>query len=57
MMSLQPVEVAKQLELRRNHLTQMPHSIREGRLKRVSGIVLEVEGLRSEEHTSELQSH
>lgn len=45
MMSLQPVEVAKQLELRRNHLTQMPHSIREGRLKRVSGIVLEVEGL------------
>ena len=42
---LQPQELASQLELRRQHLMQTPYSIREGKLKRVSGIVLEVEGL------------
>ncbi|QWE27635.1 FliI/YscN family ATPase [Polynucleobacter sp. AP-Ainpum-60-G11] len=31
--------------MRRQHLAQTPRSIREGKLKRVSGIVLEVEGL------------
>ncbi|OZA75983.1 MAG: flagellum-specific ATP synthase FliI [Polynucleobacter sp. 39-46-10] len=31
--------------MRRQHLAQAPRSIREGKLKRVSGIVLEVEGL------------
>jgi flagellum-specific ATP synthase len=42
---LQPQELVSQLELRRQHLMQTPYSIREGKLKRVSGIVLEVEGL------------
>jgi flagellum-specific ATP synthase len=42
---LQPAQLADQLEMRRQHLSQTPRSIREGRLKRVSGIVLEVEGL------------
>jgi flagellum-specific ATP synthase len=31
--------------MRRQHLAQTPRSIREGKLNRVSGIVLEVEGL------------
>jgi flagellum-specific ATP synthase len=42
---LQPRELVDQLEMRRQHLMQTPYSIREGKLKRVSGIVLEVEGL------------
>ena len=42
---LQPSELAAQLESRRLYLGDIPKSIREGRLKRVSGIVLEVEGL------------
>jgi flagellum-specific ATP synthase len=42
---LQPAELANQLEMRIQHLHETPLSIREGRLKRVSGIVLEVEGL------------
>jgi len=42
---LQPAQLADQLEMRRQHLAQAPRSIREGKLKRVSGIVLEVEGL------------
>jgi flagellum-specific ATP synthase len=42
---LQPAQLADQLEMRRQHLAQTPRSIREGKLKRVSGIVLEVEGL------------
>jgi flagellum-specific ATP synthase len=42
---LQPAELANQLEMRKQHLLETPLSIREGRLKRVSGIVLEVEGL------------
>jgi flagellum-specific ATP synthase len=42
---LQPAQLADQLEMRRQHLSQTPRSIREGKLKRVSGIVLEVEGL------------
>ena len=45
MSDLQPAQLAKQLEVRRQHLAEIPHSIREGKLKRVSGIVLEVEGL------------
>lgn len=45
MSHLQPAQLADQLELRRQHLAQAPRSIREGKLKRVSGIVLEVEGL------------
>jgi len=42
---LQPAELANQLEMRKQHLLETPLSIREGKLKRVSGIVLEVEGL------------
>ncbi|WP_215302782.1 FliI/YscN family ATPase [Polynucleobacter sp. AP-Jannik-300A-C4] len=42
---MQPTQLADQLEMRRQHLAQAPRSIREGKLKRVSGIVLEVEGL------------
>jgi len=42
---LLPAQLADQLEVRRQHLAQTPRSIREGKLKRVSGIVLEVEGL------------
>ena len=42
---LQAHELVDQIELRRQHLMQTPYSIREGKLKRVSGIVLEVEGL------------
>ena len=45
MSHLQPAELANQLEMRKQHLLETPLSIREGRLKRVSGIVLEVEGL------------
>lgn len=45
MSHLQPTQLADQLEMRRQHLSQAPRSIREGKLKRVSGIVLEVEGL------------
>lgn len=45
MSHLQPSQLADQLEMRRQHLAQTPRSIREGKLKRVSGIVLEVEGL------------
>ena len=45
MSQLQPAEVAIQLEMRKQHLMEMPRSLREGKLKRVSGIVLEVEGL------------
>ena len=45
MSHLQPAQIADQLEMRRQHLAQTPRSIREGKLKRVSGIVLEVEGL------------
>ena len=45
MSHLQPAQLADQLEMRRQHLSQTPRSIREGKLKRVSGIVLEVEGL------------
>ena len=45
MSHLQPAQLADQLEMRRQHLAQTPRSIREGKLKRVSGIVLEVEGL------------
>ena len=45
MSHLQPAQLADQLEMRRQHLAQAPRSIREGKLKRVSGIVLEVEGL------------
>jgi flagellum-specific ATP synthase len=42
---LLPAQLADQLEARRQHLAGTPRSIREGKLKRVSGIVLEVEGL------------
>jgi len=42
---LLPAQLADQLEARRQHLAVAPRSIREGKLKRVSGIVLEVEGL------------
>lgn len=45
MSHLQPAQLADQLEMRRQYLAQTPRSIREGKLKRVSGIVLEVEGL------------
>lgn len=45
MSHLRPTQLADQLEMRRQHLAQTPRSIREGKLKRVSGIVLEVEGL------------
>ena len=45
MSHLQPTQLADQLDMRRQHLAQTPRSIREGKLKRVSGIVLEVEGL------------
>lgn len=45
MSHLKPAQLADQLEMRRQHLAQAPRSIREGKLKRVSGIVLEVEGL------------
>ena len=45
MSHLLPAQLADQLEVRRQHLAQAPRSIREGKLKRVSGIVLEVEGL------------
>ena len=45
MSHLQPAELANQLEMRKQHLLETPLSIREGKLKRVSGIVLEVEGL------------
>ena len=45
MSQLQPAELANQLEMRKQHLLETPLSIREGKLKRVSGIVLEVEGL------------
>lgn len=45
MSHLQPAELASQLEMRKQHLLETPLSIREGKLKRVSGIVLEVEGL------------
>jgi len=45
MSCLQPAQLADQLNMRRQHLADIPHSIREGKLKRVSGIVLEVEGL------------
>ena len=45
MSHLQPAQLVDQLEMRRQHLAQTPRSIREGKLKRVSGIVLEVEGL------------
>ena len=45
MSHLQPAELANQLEVRKQHLLEAPLSIREGKLKRVSGIVLEVEGL------------
>ena len=41
----QPQEFAQYLKLQAQKLSQYPKSIREGRLKRVSGIVLEVEGL------------
>ena len=44
-MSLQPTELASQLRSQKEALSLMPRSIREGKLKRVSGIVLEVEGL------------
>jgi len=44
-MSLQPQEFAQHLQYLKEKLHQYPKSIREGRLKRVSGIVLEVEGL------------
>ena len=45
MSHLLPAQLADQLEVRRQYLAQAPRSIREGKLKRVSGIVLEVEGL------------
>ena len=45
MSHLLPAQLADQLEARRQHLAVAPRSIREGKLKRVSGIVLEVEGL------------
>ena len=45
MSHLQPAELANQIEMRKQHLLETPLSIREGKLKRVSGIVLEVEGL------------
>ena len=45
MSHLQPAQLVDQLEMRRQHLAQTPRSIREGKLKRVSGIVLAVEGL------------
>ena len=44
-MSLAPAEFASFLKFQTDKLNQYPKSIREGRLKRVSGIVLEVEGL------------
>jgi flagellum-specific ATP synthase len=44
-MSGLPEKFAQQLRYQANKLGQYPKSIREGRLKRVSGIVLEVEGL------------
>jgi flagellum-specific ATP synthase len=44
-MSIAPAEFASFLKFQTDKLNQYPKSIREGRLKRVSGIVLEVEGL------------
>ncbi|NCZ85529.1 MAG: hypothetical protein EBY94_07700, partial [Burkholderiaceae bacterium] len=44
-MTNQLLEFAEQLSDVREHLAATPRSIREGKLKRVSGIVLEVEGL------------
>jgi flagellum-specific ATP synthase len=44
-MSLAPAEFAQFLKFQADKLREYPTSIREGRLKRVSGIVLEVEGL------------
>ena len=44
-MSLAPAEFAHFLMFQADKLREYPTSIREGRLKRVSGIVLEVEGL------------
>ena len=44
-MTNQLLEFAEQLSDVRERLTATPRSIREGKLKRVSGIVLEVEGL------------
>lgn len=44
-MSLQLTEFVSQLQLHGEMLKETPRSIREGKLKRVSGIVLEVEGL------------
>jgi flagellum-specific ATP synthase len=44
-MTNQLLEFADQLRGLHQHVTETPRSIREGKLKRVSGIVLEVEGL------------
>ena len=44
-MSLQLAEFTAKLRLQEEILKDAPRSIREGKLKRVSGIVLEVEGL------------
>ena len=44
-MRLTPADHKEAIEFAAHRLSQFPKSIREGRLKRVSGIVLEVEGL------------
>lgn len=44
-MTIHPAQVNAKLQNIRNHLQIAPKSVREGRLKRVSGLVLEVEGL------------
>ena len=43
-MTPQLTEFTSQLHFQREMLKETPRSIREGKLKRVSGIVLEVEG-------------
>lgn len=44
-MTVQPAQINAKLQNIRSHLQSSPKSVREGRLKRVSGLVLEVEGL------------
>ena len=38
-------QIASHIDIQKDFLGLMPRSIREGRLKRVSGIILEIEGL------------
>lgn len=44
-MTIHPAQINAKLQNIRNYLQSAPKSVREGRLKRVSGLVLEVEGL------------